>query len=196
MSSTSPAQGGQRLLTAIIAVTLGAVVLYQARTVLVPVVLAAFLAIILLPAMRWLSRFLPRWLVLVVLFAGVAGLVVAGSALILVNVDAIAAKAPSYTARFQELFADLREWLAGIGIDFHWRSLSSGEGMSAALQFLTSSLESAASAVGQILLVLFLLVFLLLEAHELPRKLTEAFSLERREQLISTLGRVTDRVQQ
>jgi predicted PurR-regulated permease PerM len=168
-------------------------ILHFASPVLVPLVLAGFLAMLLLPAVQRLGRFLPRWLALLAVLVAIGLLVAAGSSLILVNVQGLAEKAPFYAERFEQLFADVAKLLDGLGVDV--QALRTGQGMSKALQFLVSSLQSAASAVGQIALVLVLLIFMLLEAPQVRRKLAAAFSAHRRDELLATFSAISGRVQ-
>lgn len=164
---------GLRILVALAALVIVVAGLQAAQAVLVPVLLAAFLAIISIPPLTWLhARGLPGWLSLAIVVGGgvLAVLVVAG--LIGASVNEFSQKLPEYQERLeertQEVFDRLKE--SGIGPAEQFEEL---EGFDAQklLEFGGTVLGVVASLFSNVVLILLIYVFMLIEAAVLPAKL-------------------------
>ena len=89
-----------------------------AKVILVPFLLAAFIAIISAPPLFWLQRKgLPTWLALVIVIIGVLfiGLLVAG--LVGSSVKDFSEDLPVYNAKFKQHTAVIMGWLEKNGVD-------------------------------------------------------------------------------
>ncbi len=172
-------------LAAIIVIAAG---MKAAASLLIPFLLAGFITVICLPALNGLKQHgLPGWLaislILMVLLIGGYLLMVLLSA----SLDGFLGRLPRYEQRLTALLDELRPSLIGLGVDQEWlelpRLLEPGN--------IISLLGSLAGGIRVMLsngLVVFLtVIFMLLEAHTLPRRIRSiARDPERTMQLLSS----------
>ncbi|MCF7978043.1 MAG: AI-2E family transporter [Chromatiaceae bacterium] len=143
-----------------------------ASPILVPLLLAMFVASICAPAFFAMQRLrMPPLLALMTLLLALVALSLLTAIIIQVGIGDLRDKLPDYQAIVQRQFEELVIWLKTLEPDiddeefralFDWRS---------AFAFLRSSLTKATGFVGQTLFVLLLTAFILLEAQYLPCKL-------------------------
>ena len=162
-----------RWLVAAAAFTVVVAGMRQAQSILTPVLLAAFLAVIGAVPLAWLARKgLPKWAaLLLVLGAGVV-IVLTLVALVGTSLDGFASKLPEYQKRLEVQKRDLVDWLAGRGVDLS--APAEQEGMNP--QRLLSLAGAAASAVGSLFgdaaLILLLFIFMMVEGSMMRSKLS------------------------
>lgn len=174
-SFTPPARG--LLVAGAVALVLGMAKL--AAPVLVPLLLAVFIAVIATPGLRWLrSRGVPKWVALgIVMFV----LLDIGSLLALLFTGALEGfreSLPSYQERFLLLSAELGAWLERVGVGGSQEAipdLFDPAKVGAAVRLILSN-ASGFFATG--LLVLLAVAFILLEAGSFMPKLRTAFGLD------------------
>ncbi len=153
-----------------------AAALQQAREIVVPFLLAIFIAIACEPPMRWLrERGFPNALAL----AGVvAGLILAGAgvaALVGASVTGFHQTMPAYYEQLRDQVEHGGTWLAERGwIDLD-AELASYLDPAFFLDLVTELLSGFGALLTNALLILLTVMFLLLEALELPRKIQRAF---------------------
>lgn len=143
-----------------------------ASPILVPLLLAMFVASICAPAFFAMQRLrMPPLLALMILLLALLALLLLTAIIIQVGIGDLRDKLPDYQAIVQSQVEELGSWLNELepGIDdegfrelFDWRS---------AFAILRSSLTKVTGLAGQSLFVLLLTAFILLEAQYLPRKL-------------------------
>jgi predicted PurR-regulated permease PerM len=163
--------GGRWLLIGASAVVLLAG-LKAAQSLLIPFLLALFLAIICAPAVSWLARHrvpvgaavLLVMLVLLALFTAF-GAVVGGS------VNEFATFASEYQGRFDELVATLSAWLEAHKIDTGSLDAVSMFQPGRLMNLLGGALRSLAAVLSNLFLILLTMIFLMLEAASLPAKM-------------------------
>ncbi|MGD8317840.1 MAG: AI-2E family transporter, partial [Myxococcales bacterium] len=141
-----------------------------AAPVLVPLLVASFIAIVTAPIVMWLcDRGITRLLaVLSGLFLDIA----AGAALgfpLAAAVTTFTERVPIYAAVLTRQLAELEVWLAGYGV--HLESLYDLSKPSWMVNFATSMAQYAASFVSQMVLVLLIVAFMLFEATGVREKL-------------------------
>ena len=151
--------------------------LRSAVTLVIPVLLAGFLAAVLYPFVRWLQQWrVPRWIaviltILMVLaaFSG-PGLVVQDAA------QQFAAAAPQYRADFQRNVAPLLARIQLLGYpEFDWRTvLDPG----AALDLVRTLSAGVAGLLGNTFVILITTAFMLLEAGHFRQRLRRAFGFK------------------
>lgn len=186
----------ERMMLAIIALILVGFVLYVTRSVAVLVAIAAFLAILLYPAMVLLQRFLPRWLALVVVFAGIALLLTGVGLAFFAQGKSVADKAPEYAQRFNDLIQGLLVFARDdLGIQVAPSDLGTGDALSGAISFVASGLGSVMSMAAQGLLVLIMVLFMLIEAPMFKRKIGHLLDAESGERVSASMGTATSKVQ-
>jgi len=146
--------------------------LRAAQEIVVPFILAAFLALVSLPAMHWLQRKgLPSWAALIVITALV--LIVGGLIVGIVgaSVNKLSQQLPAYRERLASLQISLAAWLQRYDIDL---GLGLGEEVFSAergLNLFGMLLQSLGHLANNFLVVILLVVFMQLEAADLPAKL-------------------------
>jgi AI-2 transport protein TqsA len=142
-----------------------------ATSLLVPFLLAAFIAIICLPPLNWLTRhnISSNLAVLIITLA----LLLIGS-LVGVFVGASVAdfshNLPSYQARLNDQTASLLAWLASFGLDINSQLLRENLDPSAAMGMAGKLLSGLGNALANTFLIVLTVIFLLIEATALPNK--------------------------
>lgn len=165
-----------------------------AAPILLPFLLALFLAILNLPLLGWLRRKgVPSPLAVLVTVAvngialGVLGLLVSRS------IEAFILAMPRYAARFQMMYAAAAATLEKRGIPVvDWVSLDLVN-PGALIDFLGSTVRGIAAVLTNVFLILLILVFVLAEAAAFPAKLRAALGDANAD--LSRLSTVTREVQ-
>jgi AI-2 transport protein TqsA len=164
------------IVTAAIAIALS--FLHAAASIVAPILLAAFIAIILTAPLRWLQRKrVPKWLAIgVIIFALLDG----GSLLALVftgQLEAFRHGLPGYQERLILLSDQFGAWLENIGVDKGREAVKDIFDPAIPITLVRLALAKVSGTVGGGLVVLLVVVFMLLEASGLPAKLRTAFHL-------------------
>ena len=146
-----------------------------AQQLLVPLVFAAFVALLTAPAVLGLrSRRVPSSLAVGIVVIGII-VVLGGLATILGgSVNAFAAAVPSYQKHLNEALVDYSSALEGYGIAVSTESLKQLLNPAALLDFAGDLLSQLASLLSDTLLILLTVGFMLLEVASFPRKLRAA----------------------
>jgi len=146
--------------------------LKEAQPIVVPLVAAAFLAMISLPPLKWLQeKGLPFWAALLVI---VAAIVVVGFLFVGIvgsSVSQLRERLPEYEKRVGALQAEAEKWLHGYNIDLGLKFDREQFDAQRAISLFGSALGAVGSALGNAFVVLFTLFFILLEAADFPAKL-------------------------
>lgn len=170
------------IVAAAIAVTV--VVLQSAASIVAPVLLAAFIAVILTPPLRWLRRKrVPQWIslpliVILLLEAGsILGLVFTG------QLEGFRESLPGYRERLTLLRDQFGLWLEETGVEMAREAVKDIIDPNVAVDLVRVVLSNMRSTFGTGLLVLLSTVFMLLEAPGLQTKLRKAFHLQEEAEL-------------
>lgn len=148
-----------------------------AAPILVPFLLAGFIALLCAPPLFWLRRIgVPNALSLLIVLAGLLAIGALFGGLVSTSIAEFTELLPSYQARFGAVAADLLDRLAARGIDF-------GTSPDAANPFDTQGTTGLAGDlvtglgkfVNNAFLIFLVVFFILLEASSIPRKVQEAF---------------------
>ena len=164
--------GAAQILITLASLVLVLAGLQAAKAILVPFLLAAFIAIISTSPMFWLQRKgLPTWLALlmVVLVVLLLGLLMAG--LIGTSVRDLSGSLPDYEAKLRELTAMAVAWLQKRGLNVSAPFLTALLDPGAAMKLVTTLLNALGNVVTNGFLVLMTVIFMLLEASSFPIKL-------------------------
>ena len=184
-----------RALIVTAAMAIVATFLHVAASIVAPVLLAAFIAIIATPPLRWLRRKrVPKWLALAII---VIVLLEAGSILALVftgELEGFRDGLPSYQERVVLLSDQFGGWLEDIGVTSAREAVKDILDPTIAVGLVRIALTKVSGTFGTGLLVLLTVVFMLLEASSLPAKLKMAFHLT--EEAEERLGRVFSAINQ
>jgi len=175
--SGSPSNRILNTLLAVASVVVIVAGLRAASPILVPFLLAAFIALLSAPALFWLrARGVPNALALLVVLGGLLGIGALFGGLLSSSINEFTRLLPSYQERFGSVIADLDARLAAYGIDF-------GTSPDAANPFdpqtsfgIAGSLASGLGKfVNRAFLIFLTVFFILLEASSIPRKFQAAF---------------------
>ncbi len=142
-----------------------------AQPIIVPFVVAAFLAMISLPPLQWLrEKGLPTWAALLVMTVVIILVALLLIGVIGTSVNQLRHELPVYQERVEEIQAQLVAWLEKMGIvgdELQQESLNAQR----ALSLFGNMLGALGSVLSDALMIVFILIFLLLEAADLPDKL-------------------------
>jgi AI-2 transport protein TqsA len=153
--------------------------LRTAQGIVVPFLVATFLAVICLPPLHWLqAKGLPTWLALLVIttIVVVIGLVIMG--IIGTSVNELRQQLPVYEKRVVELQDQLGERLKGWNVDLGFKFQRDDFDAQRALSLFGTVLGAVGGVLSNALIIVFTLFFMLLEAADFPAKL-RAISPER-----------------
>ncbi len=173
-----------RVITAllgIIATVVVGFVLYQLSSVLVPFVIAVFLAYIFRPIVLFLERRkVPNVLSIVLVVAIVAGVMVGLYGIVSASATAFMKQLPTYQAKFEGLaassssaFNNIVSWLQLDPNTINWRDTLP---VSSITGFVSTGLSSLLSLMGNLLLVLLFMLFILAGSGDFLPKVRRAFN--------------------
>ncbi|ETI61650.1 AI-2E family transporter [Marinomonas profundimaris] len=151
--------------------------LKAASQIVVPLMLSVFIAIICAPAMSSLRRRgLPTWLsILLVVFVILVGI---SSLALLVgaSLDSFSSQLPVYKQRFAEETSNVIKVFNSLGVQISYDQVKGYIDPSALMQMVANALRGLGSALTNFILVVMIVIFILFEAVELPKKLSLAMS--------------------
>lgn len=175
--SLSTNRGRNALMTAAALVILVAG-LRASQSIVVPLLLAVFVAVLCIPLLSWLTRHRVPPLVAVGLVILVAVLGLAGVALVVgSSVNEFADRVPFYEKRFKLLHTATQAWLTDQGIPFSFDHLYSVANPGAIMGLVSSALSAMAATLSNLLLVLFVVIFILFEAGGFRKKMVAAMAV-------------------
>ncbi len=178
MSAPSGFSPLSRALIVMAAIAIAVMFMQSAASVIAPVLLAAFIATITTPLLRWLQRKrVPKWLSLAIVvfllleFISVLALLFAG------QLEGFRDGLPGYQERLLLLGDQIGSWLEEIGVARAREAVKDILDPAAAFGLVRIALSSISGTFGTGLLVLLVVVFMLLEAPRLLNRLRIAFHL-------------------
>ena len=143
-----------------------------AVAIVIPFLLAAFIAIICSPILSWLcSKGFPTWAALVIIIGAV---VIVGSVMVTVvgtSVRDFSDDLPTYEAKLRDKVDTAITWLEGRGVDTSSIRSSKLLDVGAAMRLTAATLNSFSSLLTNGFLILMTVIFMLLEASSFPAKL-------------------------
>ena len=153
-----------------IVIILGAV--RYAQNIVVPFLLSLFIAIIASAPVSWLKkRGISAPLAVAVVLASLILVLVALAMLLGATADEFSTALPQYQARLQELTQSATTWLAERDIDLSETGIFEVLDPKAAMSFANSLLVGFGQVLSDAFLIMFTVLFMLLEASSFPRKL-------------------------
>jgi predicted PurR-regulated permease PerM len=142
------------------------------KTILVPFLLAIFIAIVTAPPMLWMQRIgLPRWLGLFIVVLGVlgVGLIIVG--LIGTSIKDFSQDIPLYESKLESQRATLITWLEDHGVETSKLALKDIFNPAAAMKLVGNVLNSLGNVLTNGFLILMTVIFMLMEAASFPAKI-------------------------
>jgi AI-2 transport protein TqsA len=151
-----------------------------ADTIVVPFLLAAFIAIISASPLFWLHRKgLPIWLALIIVIFGVLLIGFLISGLVGSSIKDFSGDLPVYEAKLRALIAGVVTWLESHNIDTAGLAVTKLFDTGAAMKLVTRGLNSLGQVLTNGLLILMIVIFILIEASSFPVKLYTIFGDEK-----------------
>jgi len=164
-----------------------------AAPIVVPFLLAAFIAVVCAPPMFWLRRKgAPAFLAV---FAVIVGVMVAGfgiGALIGTSLRDFPAAVPGYQVRLNDEVTLLRTWLAGLGVTVPDELVTGYLDPGQAMELVARLLAGLGGVLGNAFFILLTVIFMLFEAVHLPGKLRRM--LRDPERSLRRIAAITDGV--
>lgn len=148
-----------------------------AGSLLVPFLLAAFIALLCSPALFWLRRHgVSNTLALLIVVVGLLGIGAFFGGLLSTSINEFTRLLPSYQARFGSVIADGMNHLARLGVDFGTSPEAANPfDPQTAMGIAGNLVGSLGKFVNNAFLIFLVVFFMLLEASSMPSKMNEAF---------------------
>lgn len=176
MSEPNQMKSASQILLVMAAVVVVLAGVKAASVVVVPVLLALFIAIISHPLIEWFHRLgLPRFLALLPVVVLVTGIVVLLTGLVMQSANDFVQKMPEYRARSSEQFDWLVARAESYNISLNWDVLQSQLDPSRAINLTVNMLSGVGNFLTSFVIVLLIMVFMLGEARLAPSKIKLAF---------------------
>ena len=149
----------------------------EAQEILLPFLIAVFLAVVSSPAVFWMTaKRVPRALAVLLVVAAMVGVGTGLAALIGTSVNSFSRNIPIYQSRLQEEISALLAWLDGWGVDLSFDVLLDYVDPGAAMGLASNLLTGLGGVFTNAFLILLTVVFILLEVSSFPGKLRVATS--------------------
>ncbi|MEE9386258.1 MAG: AI-2E family transporter [Nannocystaceae bacterium] len=166
---------GFRALAVVAAAFIVVAGLRVAADIILPVLVAAFLAVLSIPPVTWLQRRkLPDWAAVFIVFSGVLvafGLV---SLFVVGSVNDFREALPAYEQRLREMTSGWLAWLSAMGIELSSKTLTESFDGGALMRGVGTALGALGNLLSNTVFVLLTVAFILAEVAGLPDKLRAA----------------------
>ena len=172
MDTNQPPMKASQILLTIAAFVIVVAGMRAAVDILVPFLLAAFIAIISAAPLFWLqSRKVPAWLALILVIAGIFLIGFLMAWLMGSSVKDFSTNLPAYEDNLRQQAANLFAWLSKLGIDTSNLQLTKVFDPGSAMKLVATGLNSLGNVLTNGLLIITTVIFMLLEATSIPAKL-------------------------
>ncbi|TGG90223.1 AI-2E family transporter [Natronospirillum operosum] len=174
-ASTLHENTGLRWLVGMASVIVIIAALKSAEAIVIPMMLALFISIISIPPLRWLTQHkVPPILAVLIILAVI---VLIGSILTIIvisSIDTLMDRLPDYQERLESYLLDILPRLEQFGVPVEWEALVDQFNPGQAMDILGRALSGLGNVLTGIFLVVFIVLFILLEQAGLPQKLRKA----------------------
>jgi AI-2 transport protein TqsA len=181
------------IVTAVVAV---AAVGYAMRPVVLPIVLAIFLAALGRPLQVRLQRLVPPGIALTITVLIIGASLIALPLIFAANIQVVIARIPTYAPRIGQVLKDIEGLAADAGLSFRFEDLNSDSMVESLLGVASNAVYGLFDFLGTVALVIFILVFILSEANILKSKLAIALKPTNHAAVSASFSRIQDRIQQ
>lgn len=166
-----------------------------ASSFVTPILLALFISIVCVQPIKWLEkRRVPVGLAVLIVLLGTLLIFFGMAELIGRSVSQFSQDAPHYETRLRELAASLFSALHGMGFDMSVEKLEGAINPSRVMGFSVSFLSGIGSLMGNMFLILFIVIFVLLEFNSFSVKVNAI--IDTSEGSISYLSRIAQSIRQ
>ncbi len=143
-----------------------------AQSLLVPFLLACFIAIVSTPYLNWLQRKgVPAALALIIIVAGIVAIGMGFGAVLGTSLDAFTEAIPSYQVRLETQMMSLTSWLQGFGIEITQSAFRNLIDPGSAMSLASGLLRGFGNVLANAFLILLTVLFMLMEVSTFPAKL-------------------------
>ncbi|MCE2504235.1 MAG: AI-2E family transporter [Chlorobi bacterium] len=188
-------------LLGIIATFVLGVILYLLKSVLLPLVIAIFLSYLFKPIVIALKkRKIPTVISLLSVFITIAALLLGVSFVVYASIDSFVAEAPKYQTRINTIAAEADTLIRGLATEFDipitdldWRTMFD---ISSVTSILGTGLGTTFSFLGNVILVMLYMFFILAASGDMEAKLRIGFKEEYSEKIAGIIERIDEQVRQ
>lgn len=169
--------GGNRFLITAAAFVIVVAGMRAASTILVPFLLAVFIAIICTPFLFWMKRKgVPNGVAVCTVLVFILGIGLVLTAFVGTSMQGFAESLPVYQERLATKTSGLLRWLRDLGLQISSQALSEIINPGKAMGMAADTLRGLSGVLTNVFMILLTVVFILLEASGLPTKLRAALS--------------------
>ena len=159
-----------------------------ASSILVPFFLAVFIAVLCTPPLLWLQgRGVPRVLAVILILAVILAFGSLLGVLVGTSLNKFVSSLPQYQERLTVHLSPLLNWLVKEGVDLPKGGIGAAIHPENAMRLAANLLSAVSNVLANAFLILLTVVFFLLEAADLPKKLKTA--LKKPEGSLTTIER-------
>ena len=185
----------------IIVVFVGGIVLYQLQSVLLPFVLAIFLSYIFKPLVLYLKKKrIPSFVALILVFVFIVGLFFGLSSIIYSSFDSFVREFPKYQNKLTLLLRETTMLIDSFAARYDIKpenfNLSDMVDFSAVTSLVTSGAGSFFSLLGNMVVVILLMFFILAGSGDLISKVNSSMKRSHSQRLASMIESIDARVRQ
>lgn len=164
-----------------------------ASSIVVPFLLAVFIAIICTPPLFWMQRKrIPDALAVLFILTGIVTIGVFLAIFLGASLNSFINELPAYEASLASKTAALTQWLKGLGLDVSEQVLRAYFDPGKAMSMAANTLAGLSKVLTNLLLILLTVSFILFEASGFPRKLESA--LKDPGASLARFGKITESV--
>lgn len=146
-----------------------------AAELILPILVALFLALLAVPPMRRLERHgVPSVLAMTIVVTAATMFVLLISIVIGRSITEFQDALPFYQARLNEIFVDAVAWLSGRGVEIDTATIISRLDSGSIMRLVGNTVSGLLAALSNVVLVMLTMVFMLLEAQSLAGKIRAA----------------------
>jgi len=147
-----------------------------AQSLIIPFLLAFFLAIICSPVVTWLTRYnVPNIVAVLLVVVLLVGILAGVGAMVGGSVNDFIAAIPGYQDRLNDLIASSSRWLEQFDIVLPSEEVTDYVNPGALMNAFAAGLRGLASTLSNAFMILLTMAFILLEASSFPIKMRAAF---------------------
>jgi predicted PurR-regulated permease PerM len=149
--------------------------LKAAEAIVIPMMLALFISIISLPPLRWLiGRGVPSAIAILFILGVVVGLGSILTLIVLSSVDTLMLRLPEYQERLANSLLNILPQIEPLGLTFERETIVEQLNPAQALDLVGRAISGLGNVLTSTFLVIFIVLFILLEQASLPTKLRQA----------------------
>ncbi len=163
---------GTQVLLVLASLTVVIAGLKAASSIVVPLLMAIFLAIISAAMLQWLQRRgLPLWAAMTLVLLLLASTLVTLGSLIGASINQFSSALPRYEAQLNSLITQATVWLGGLGIKLPAGGVTELFDPAGAAKLLGRLLSGFGGLLANSMLIILMVLFLIVESTSLPEKL-------------------------